>query len=285
MPLTFQPVDPARLASCEALFRLCFPGAAHLDADYLKWLYADNPDGAVVGFDAWDGPTLAAHYACIPARAVIEGAACRVLLSLNTATAPAYQGQGLFTRLATLTYERAAAEGFRAVYGVANANSTPGFLRKLGFTLVCPLQARLGVGRLFEGDRRNNGNFDPSSLDFRREWSPAALAWRQANPLASVSTRARSGASAFYARTRWPLVTASAELPLPAVADDGPAPTPFRVFIGTVPQGLRLRRTWWPIPEFLKPSPLNLIYRDLQQPGFAPAAERALVSFLDFDAF
>lgn len=282
MPLSFLPVDPARVGAYEALFRLCFPGADHLDAAYLRWLYADNPDGQVVGFDAWDGDTLAAHYVCIPARAVIAGTACRVLLSLNTATAPAYQGQGLFTRLATLTYERGAAEGFRAVYGVANANSTPGFLRKLGFTLVRPLEARLGVGRLFAGDLEATA----ATLDFRRDWSPEALAWRLANPQAAVASRARAGAAAFFSRTRWPLVTACAELPAhPAVADAGPGPTPFRVFVGTVPTGLRLRATWWPIPAFLKPSPLNLIYRDLQRPGYAPAAERALVSFLDFDAF
>lgn len=285
MTLTFQPVDPARRADYEALFRLCFPGADHLDAAYLQWLYAANPDGTVVGFDAWDGATLVAHYVCIPARAVIGGESCRVLLSLNTATAPAWQGQGLFTRLAALTYERATAEGFRAVYGVANANSTPGFLRKLGFTLVRPLEARLGLGRLFEDDGGMKGGFDLGSLDFRREWSAAALAWRQANPLAAVSTRTCHGRAAFFARTRWPLLTACAELPAPAVADGGPAPTPFRVFLGTVPEGLRLRRTWWRIPAFLKPSPLNLIYRDLQQPGFAPAAGRSLVSFLDFDAF
>lgn len=282
MPLSFQPVDAARVGAYEALFRLCFPGAGHLDAAYLQWLYADNPDGRVVGFDAWDGEVLAAHYVCIPGRAVVAGEPCRVLLSLNTATAPAYQGQGLFTRLATLTYERAAAEGFRAVYGVANANSTPGFLRKLGFTLVRPLEARLGLGRLFAGDAAAAAR----GLEFRRDWSPAALAWRAANPQAAVSARAGAGVAGFYARTRWPLVTACAELPPPpAMADSGPSPTPFRVFVGTVPAGLRLRRSWWPIPAFLKPSPLNLIYRDLQHPGYAPAADRALVSFLDFDAF
>lgn len=282
MPLTFQPVDTSRLAAYEALFRLCFPGADHLDARYLQWLYADNPDGAVVGVDAWDGATLAGHYACIPARARIAGEDCRVLLSLNTATAPAYQGQGLFTRLASLTYERATAEGFRAVYGVANANSTPGFVRKLGFTLVRPLEARLGVGPLFQGDLAATA----AGLDFRRERSPAALAWRQANPRAAVSARVAGADTAFYARTRWPLVTACALLPsCPAVAGNGPAPTPFRVFVGTVPAGLRLRSGWWPIPAFLKPSPLNLIYRDLRRPGFAPAPERVLISFLDFDAF
>lgn len=282
MPLSFLPVDSARVGAYEALFRLCFPGADHLDAAYLRWLYADNPDGQVVGFDAWDGDLLAAHYVCIPGRARVDGESCRVLLSLNTATAPAYQGQGLFTRLATLTYERAAAEGFRAVYGVANANSTPGFLRKLGFSLVRPLEARLGLGRLFAGDLAAATR----ELAFRREWSPEALAWRAANPQAEVASRARPGAAAFFARTRWPLVTACAELAAPpAVADRGPAPTPFRVFVGTVPRGLRLRATWWPIPAFLKPSPLNLIYRDLQRPGHAPAPDQVLVSFLDFDAF
>jgi GNAT superfamily N-acetyltransferase len=280
MPFDYRPATPARIAEYAALFHRCFPAATHFTADYLRWLYAENPDGEVLGFDAWDGNMLAAHYVCIPARARIDGESCRVLLSLNTATAPDYQGQGLFTRLASLTCERAAAEGFRAVYGVANANSTPGFVRKLGFTLVGPLEACVGVGPLVRGD------WAPAlaGLEFCREWSAAALAWRLRNPAAPVAASARANGTAFHVRARWPLLSGYAELPLQGASQGGGASL-LRVFVGCLPQGLRRSPAWLPIPGFLKPSPLNLIYRDLQAPGFAPAAGRVLLGFPDFDAF
>jgi hypothetical protein len=73
--MTFSPVrtDDAALAQYGALFAACFPGANKYTPQYLKWQYADNPDGPVVGFDAWDGERLAAHYVCVPARARVAG--------------------------------------------------------------------------------------------------------------------------------------------------------------------------------------------------------------------
>ena len=137
---------------CE-LFSACFPDAGKLGSvDYLKWLYVDNPEGEVVGFNAIEGDRLAAHYVCVPMRVNIHGASMRVLLSLNTATHPDFQGQGLFTKLAERTYEAGTTDGFHAVYGVANANSTPGFLRKLAFDLISPLESKMGTGLLVEID-------------------------------------------------------------------------------------------------------------------------------------
>jgi GNAT superfamily N-acetyltransferase len=169
--MTFSPVrtDDAALAQYGALFAACFPGANKYTPQYLKWQYADNPDGPVVGFDAWDGERLAAHYVCVPARARVAGEDVRVLLSLNTATHPDYQGKGLFTKLAAMTYNAGAEQGFDAVYGVANANSTPGFLRKLDFQLVRPLEARVGIGGI------GNGKAAGRPAAFERLWSDAAL--------------------------------------------------------------------------------------------------------------
>ncbi|HEX6591321.1 MAG TPA: GNAT family N-acetyltransferase [Moraxellaceae bacterium] len=281
MELSYRPVLPAQTDRYLALFRTCFPGAGHFSADYLRWLYAENPDGEVLGFDAWDGETLAAHYACVPARARIEGEVCPVLLSLNTATAPAYQGRGLFTRLAGLTYERAQALGVRAVYGVANANSTPGFVRKLGFTLVSPLAARVGIGR----PCREDWSRLRERAGFSREWSAEALAWRLRNPSSPVAAPA-GGDGLLLARTPWPLLSACA--PGPAVATAAVATGaagPLRVFIGLLPAGARPSRAYLDIPGCLRPSPLNLIYRDLHEPDFRLDPARVLASFLDFDAF
>src|SRR5205814_9366938 len=105
-------------------------------ADGLAWRYRDNPAGQVVGADAWDGARLAAHYVTCPLEARIDGAVVKGLLSLNTATHPDYQGRGLFTTLAEAAYAQGAAAGYGFVIGVANAYSTPGFVRRLAFQHV-----------------------------------------------------------------------------------------------------------------------------------------------------
>lgn len=275
-------LDPATLARYGELFAACFPGSAKFTTAYLDWLYRANPDGAALGFDAWDGAQLAAHYACVPARAFVEGREARVLLSLNTATHPGHQGKGLFTRLAALAYEEGAAQGCDGVYGVANANSTPGFVRKLGFQLVRPLEARIGIGPL-----QHRPPAPAAELSFARSWSDAALAWRCANPANPVWRRTGGGRWQFHAAAFGHRLPAYAELPAAATVQDRGAPplSPLRLFIGLAPD--RSSRYWnyASIPRRLRPSPLNLIYRAFTPRVAALDPARIQFSFLDFDAY
>ena len=286
---TLAPIQhtPDVLARYGALFAACFPGTDKFTPAYLHWLYVANPDGAAVGFDAWDGERLAAHYVCIPARAWVEGRETLVLLSLNTATHPDYQGQGLFTKLAAATFEAGAAAGFDGVYGVANANSTPGFVRKLGFQLVRPLEARVGLGKLAHGPKA-----PAAQLSFERSWSPQALAWRCANPHNPVYLKNGGGKLRFHAAASGNKLPAYAELAadgiaLPDLEQARPTPplSPLRLFIGLAPDASSSYWNYASIPMSLRPSPLNLIYRSFapRVSGLDPA--RIAFSFLDFDAY
>jgi len=281
--------DQATLAQYGALFAACFPGANKFTPDYLTWLYAANPDGPAVGMDAWDGERLAAHYVCIPARAWVEGKQVLVLLSLNTATHPDYQGKGLFTKLAAATFEAGAAAGFDGVYGVANANSTPGFVRKLGFQLVRPLEARVGLGRFQHGHKA-----PAATLSFERSWTPQALAWRCANPHNPVWRRKDGKRQQFYAAASGLRLPAYAELTRDSIAagmdgnladNKAPALSPARLFLGLAPDDSANYWNYASIPQRLRPSPLNLIYRSFAPRVSALDPSRIQFSFLDFDAY
>lgn len=279
-------VIPADIGRYAGLFSRCFPGAGHLDAAYLDWLYGRNPSGAVVGMDAWDGETLAAHYACIPVEACVRGERTRVLLSLNTATDPDYQGRGLFTTLAQRTYEAGAAQGFSAVYGVANANSTPGFLKKLGFALVSPLDAKVGLGTI---DPRPVSEL-LSSSEFRRVWTAESLRWRASSPARPYAFhRGAGGWIGASTKTGKPGLRAWADV---FIEDSGPppalAPAPFaaKLHIGLRPAGARGRAgVWMDVPDRFRASPLNLIFRALSGDSRPPDKDAVLFGQLDFDAF
>jgi len=281
----FAPIefDDKALTSYSALFAACFPDSGKFTTDYLTWLYVRNPDGRAFGFDAWEGDVLAAHYVCIPAQANVDGQVVRVLLSLNTATHPRFQGQGLFTKLAAMTYDAAAAVGYAAIYGVANANSTPGFVRKLGFQLVRPLEALVGVGGVGAGPRV--AGLAPA---FERVWSGAALEWRCGCPSRPVLRRRRGEAWQFHARAIGPWIQAYAELTLPSTVDLAPtgAPfTPMRLYLGLMPDAERRARSYVDIPQRFRPSPLNLIYRPLSTSGAQLDPAHIRFTFLDFDAY
>lgn len=283
--------DEAALQMYSALFGACFPDARQLqDARYLGWLYRDNPAGAVVGFDAFAGDELAAHYVCVPATLSVHGRALRGLLSLNTATHPSHQGKGLFTKLADQTYRAGAEEGFAAVYGVANANSTPGFIRKLGFSSVGQLDAKLGIGALLPRDFAERGG---AGIGFRREWDAALAAWRMANPCNPLQVRptAANDVVGFRAATGKVGIEAWAELPTEWIStSDAPAASVSvpraRIWLGMVPAGVRLNALYREVPARVRPSPLNLIYRSLDPSAAARVTNgEVFFTFLDFDAY
>jgi hypothetical protein len=224
---------------------------------------------------------------CVPTRVWVEGREVPVLLSLNTATHPDYQGKGLFTKLAAMTYEAGQAAGFDGVYGVANANSTPGFVRKLGFQLVRPLEARIGLGGL-----RHAAKPPAQALSFERSWSAAALRWRCANPDNPVFVRVDGARLRFHAAAAGHKLPAYAELDDPqlgaalARTDTArPMLSPLRLFIGLAPDASSRYWNYASIPMSLRPSPLNLIYRSFSPRVAALDPARIAFSFLDFDAY
>ena len=128
-------VDEKSLVEIKDLLTVTFPKTDKFTLSYLRWQYKENPLGHIVGFNAYWGSELAAHYVTMPIDMCLFGEKKRGLLSLNTATHPKHQGKRLFTILAEKTFSWAKEHGYEYVIGVANANSTHGFLKHLGFYL------------------------------------------------------------------------------------------------------------------------------------------------------
>lgn len=266
--------DAQRLAAYEALLRDVFPHARALTREYLAWQYRDNPRGTVVGFDAWAGDVLAAHYVTIPVEYTIHGRAARGLLSLNTATRQEHQGRGLFTRLAEQTYALAGELGYEFVIGVANQNSTPGFVRKLGFDLITPLDARIGMGAV--------DLTVPSEAALEPLWTAESLRWRLANPSARYRRRGRQ-VLAPAGRTGVRAVLTGRHAAPAGLSASGRLPA-ATLWIGLDARA-RFRGLFADVPMRLRPSPLNLILRDLG--GSLGEIRRDDVRFelIDFDAY
>lgn len=267
--------DDNGLEAVAGLMKAAFPKATKYNAAYLRWQYLGNPCGRPVSFNAFaeDG-TLAAHYAAIPVKMVIGGNVEEGLLSLNTATHPAHQGRRLFTTLASKTFESAAEKGYKFVVGVANANSTPGFLKHLGFYLVSPLTFKFGIGDIYKGgvpDGLARVFYDDETLD-----------WRLACPEFSYSAR---GNTIYGSRPEPLFQTAVAAIPEGKSGKELGLKKPSDLFnlyigIGANPgKGL-----YFNIPRFVKRSPFNLIFKDLTQGGLPKmTADGIFFQLLDFD--
>ncbi len=270
---------PEQLAAYAQLLSKVFGAAPKFTAQSVAWRYRDNPAGAVVGADAWAGETLAAHYVTCPLWAHVDGQRVHGLLSMNTATHPDFQGKGLFTRLAQATYEQGRSGGYGFVIGVANGNSTPGFLRRLAFQHVGSLRA----GILPRAPRR----FTAAAVQYQADWSPALIGWRLANPATRYRVGHSGALTGVWAPTHLPMVRCAAFLE----TEDDLAPGRGRplgpaLFLGLEPRIDLASLGFVPLPERFRASPLNLIWRALGDG--APAhlhPDRAVINFLDFDPY
>lgn len=252
------------------LFNNSFAGDGKLNEQYLGWQYLQNPHGQVIGSDAYVGDQLAAHYAIIPRRYRIGSQVFSAALSVNTATHPEHQGNGLFVRLAERTYEEATSRGLQFVIGAANANSIGGFTRRLGFST-------LGQSRLFLGFSAQERPVNALDLAVDCDW----LAWRLANPSRAYE-RLNHADGSCTVRTRvkgipFNLGRVEAALLQPnrlvAPITEGnaflPALTPL--FTGAPTSGVRL-------PLRVQPSPWHVIWRSL-----SPECDMSLALHLRLD--
>lgn len=136
---------PADICSTSALLVEAFGNGEVTSERYLDWLYLKNPAGPPVEENLNDAEGRIGHYAVIPKLIQKGTTSWRIGLSLNTAVAARARGRGLFTSLATAVLARSQVEGLKGIVGVANANSTPGFVGKLGFHLEQSLPVKVGV--------------------------------------------------------------------------------------------------------------------------------------------
>jgi GNAT superfamily N-acetyltransferase len=271
--------DEEELPLMAALLQTTFPSSDHFTVDVLRWQYKGNPEGAAVGFNAWSGTELAGHYVTLPMTAQVNGIMEKGLLSLNTATHPAHQGKGLFTKLAKATYEAAANAGYGFVVGVANANSTHGFTKKLGFELVSPLRAMIGMGAL---PAQNSA----VHVQFAHEWNAQRLAWRLSHPAFTYSVQKVRGTMLVLSQrkqfgARYVLGVRDQLPEGPWMHRSGMALR--KVWIGLDPAMDWRVKAYLNIPMRFRPSPLNLIFKDLTGQGRKLDAARVRFDALDFD--
>ena len=314
------PGDDAALADATDLLRAELPDPRLIDdTAFLRWCYRDNPSGP-----AWERyhyietpgggrPLLVAHYVIAARRFRGPGGRrCEGALSQHSATRSGYRRSRHFTRLGLEAYAEAGAAGRVFAAGVANALSTPAFIKYLGWRQVGPLPVRV-IPTLVRGRRDLNhvevsaswldsAEFDDLAAAVDRhpvaawstDWTPEALRWRLSCPFARYWIHTSDDLALVTTRTshkKLPITVVLKTFPLgsrPVSATEAIRSiarrhrSAFAVYAGINPsvtvRGIKP-------PRRLQPSPLNLIVRSLD-----PSVDNAEIDFdtfelLDTDAY
>jgi Acetyltransferase (GNAT) domain len=293
-----------------ALLEQVFPGTRVSRPDYLSWLYEQNPFGAVVETNLDDEQGRAGHYAVTPLELSFDRVSRQAGLSLNTAVHERARGGGVFVRLANDTFDAVRERGVDVVIGVANANSTPGFLRRLEFELVTPLPATVLLPSPGRDPLRSGWASDdvfapgglavdaerllqPANEGIEPHWTTESLGWRLSAPAGRYALHRGEDVLVVSTVDRRKRVPVAVLLAIFAAAPlDGAATravvraacrfhrAPLALHVGV---NAKVGFRGLPLPEWLRESPLNLIYRDLS--GAPRSGEFQRLEFLDFDAY
>lgn len=279
-----RPLDLSERGLKEAatLLARVFPNTNKFSEAYLKWLYLDNPTGQAVGANVYKGDELVTHFVFQPHRSIFHGGEQKALQCLNLATHPDYRGQGLFNQAGVAAVEEARSQSYDHIFAVTNSSSTTLFQKHLNFSMVTPLTVKLGVGKRPETDK----NF---SFDYRIAWSKKALAWRLKRPDQKYLNTDSRGRCTIYTQTSSvgpyvPMLTTE-QNPGSEKAGLGFKLNPFRMWMGWDPSRNWSGKLYFDLPDFLKPSPLNLIFLDLTEQQRVPAKEALCFNAMDFDAY
>ena len=134
MEYLFERISKSTLHHLVYLYKETFNAAA--DMVFFEQKFRTDYTGAsYIGYIAFDDKkNPAAYYGVFPQIAEIYSKKVLCAQSGDTMTHPKHQGNGLFIKLAKLTYELAEKEGVKFVFGFPNNNSYPGFAKKLDWT-------------------------------------------------------------------------------------------------------------------------------------------------------
>jgi hypothetical protein len=261
-----------------SLMRVVFPKARHLTPRYFEWHYGGNPDGKAIGCNAFAGDMLVGHMAAHVFPARLEGEDKRGMYTVNGAVHPLHRGRRLQSRISSAMFEEAARLGYAFCLATGNKWSTGPLLTR--FRMLRPLDARIGLGL-----PKARASAPRPSVE--RIWSDEAVRWRLANPEGHYSALRTDGDTAILAATGVPGLSAILRRGVDGESLETlePARGPLRLWLGLDP-GLDWRGSaFLPIPMRLRPSPLNLVYKDLTGGSFLPDPDRAVFRGLDFDAY
>ncbi len=204
------------------------------------------------------------------------------LLSLNTATHPAHWGKRLFTTLANSTYAQGADLGYEFVIGVGNEISTPGFI-KMGFQSVGKLEAKIGFGNIKMKRARSKVEFEPV-------WDKERLEWRCKNPENIYRLKKVGRVTQLLASTgKFGIQAILGEFDdakdYPLIPQLNSEFYLFKLWLGLDCNINWFSTSYINVPNRLRLSPLNLIFKDLTEKNRILSAKRISFHAIDFDAY
>ncbi len=249
--------------------------------EYLKWQYIKNPHGNFVGIDCYDNNTLIGQVGGIPKEFIFNNRRIKSLISINVCVDPSYKGKGIFKKMAIQFEQIAKNLNFDLIIAIANKAATIPWQKSIGLNKLNALDVFVGFGKL-ENDKVIETNYNFYSL-----WNMETLEWRMKNPINETFFQKIKNNQSVYSKSNFTLIDAYSPM---VFLEDKIDKNTFKkkiyrpiVYVGLI-NDFKKTNLLFNLPEFLKPSPLNFLYKFTKSNDVLDP-KKVFFTFLDFDAF
>lgn len=248
---------------------------------YFDWLYIKNPMGKFVGIDCYLNNDIIGQVGGIPLEFNYLKKKIRFIISINVCIDPEHQGKKLFKKMAIKFEELVKKLNFDGIIAIANKAATPAWQKSINLNFLKQLDVLVSF-RKFE-----NIKFDKNDYDFYSSWNNKKLKWRLENPhKKTILINGNQKINSIYSDTDYfflkayaPLVFADKDIKIETAKK---SITKLKIFIG-ITKKIK-KKLYIRLPEILKPSPLNFLYKFIKS-NKKLDSEKVFFTFLDFDAF
>ena len=265
------------------LYRRCFSDyPINKNELYFEWLYKNNPLGEFIGIDAFDEykKLEIGQVGGIPYEFNHMGKKIKILQTINVCVDKNYRGKKLFTEMANRLEVYAKEQGYSYIIAIANKLATPAWQQSISMKFLSKLDVLFGYGDLGINDLKLDEEI------FRSIWNKDRINWRRNNPYNKVF---------IHKKKKIKLVSPSvlSIFDIFSYIEDKNCQLDFdknrinilpNLFIGLTPEGGN-KNFFLRIPEFLKPSPLNFLYKDIGKNNIILDKKKCFFTYLDFDAY
>ena len=282
MTIEFYKSDPKKLPKYIELYKRCFKKyPLNKNYQYFDWLYKKNPSGEFIGIDAFDterGLEIG-QVGGVPYIFNYLGTHIKILQSINVCVDKNYRGQKLFKKMASKLELYAKEQNYSLIIAIANAQATPAWINSISMKFLSKLDVFLTYN-LSEIEKLNISN-----EIFRSLWDDKLINWRRSNPsnpakvikghkikLISSSVLSIFKVFSFLENKNFSINYDSNEMIILP-----------NLFLGLLPQ--KIKSLHFKIPEIIKPSPLNFLYKDISQKKLNLTKDNCYFTYLDFDAY
>ncbi len=282
MSIEFKKSNINNISRYVNLYRKCFKNyPIKKNEKYFQWLYSKNPIGNFIGIDAIENNLEIGQVGGIPYEFNYKGKKIKILQSINVCVDQNYRGKKLFYEMATRLEQYAKEENYTFIIAIANKMATPAWQHSISMKLLSKLNVLIGYGDLGLKNLQLHDN------NFFSLWNKDRIVWRKSNPYNKVLINSEKKIKfvspsvlsifqvfSYLKDNNYDLIfdKKKINLFLPSL------------FIGLIPE-YDNKNLFFSIPDILKPSPLNFLYKDVSGNNNNIDEKKCFFSYLDFDAY